>query len=152
MAITNAQARQQLLDAVGEATDQLASALAYLGAAYERLDDHSADQLEEQLFRPVQIAYGRAQRTHSGFASRYDLPTRKFEPASAGAPHQDARHLIDAAVDAAAQADATLAGLQDSMLPVEFGDPELRAGLSGVRELIGDLRGRAREIVRTVGR
>jgi hypothetical protein len=152
MAITNAEARQQLLDAVGAATDDLGSALAYLGAAYERLDEHTADQLEEQLFRPVQSAYGRAQRTYSEFAGRYDLPARKFSQASPGAPSQDARHLIDAAVEAAARADGTLSTLQDSMLPVEFGDPELRAGLQGVRELVGDLRGRARGLVRTIGR
>ncbi|HWF49662.1 MAG TPA: hypothetical protein VG294_03365 [Solirubrobacteraceae bacterium] len=152
MAITNAEARQQLLDALGEAIEDLGSALAYLGAAYERLDEQTADRLEEELFRPVQSAYGRAQRTHSGFAARYDLPTRKFEQASPGAPSQDSRHLIDAAVEAAARADAILSGLQDSMLPVEFGDPELRSGLQNVRELVGDLRGRARELVRTVGR
>jgi hypothetical protein len=152
MAITNAEARQQLLDALGEATDHLGSALAYLGAAYERLDEHTADQLEEQLFRPVQSAYGRAQRTYSEFAGRYDLPGRKFSQASPGAPSQDARHLIDAAVEAVAQADGTLSTLQDSMLPVEFGDPELRSGLQGVRELLGDLRGRARGLVRTIGR
>jgi hypothetical protein len=152
MAITNAEARQQLLDAVGEATDELASALAYLGAAYERLDERAADQLEEELFRPVQIAYGRAQRTYSQFAARYGLPGRKFEQASPGAPSQDARHLIDAAIEAVARADGTLSTLQDSMLPVEFGDPELRAGLQGVRELVTDLRGRARGLVRTLGR
>jgi len=38
------------------------------------------------------------------------------------------------------------------MLPVEFGDAELRADLQAVRELLGDLRPRAREIVRTLGR
>ena len=37
-------------------------------------------------------------------------------------------------------------------MPVEVGDPELRAGLAEVRELVGDLRGRARELVRTLGR
>jgi hypothetical protein len=152
MAITNAEARQQLLDAVAQATDELGAALAYLGAAYERLDDHTADQLEEELFRPVQIAYGRAQRTYSQFAQRYGLPGRKFEQASPGAPSQDAKHLIDAAVEAAARADETLSGLQDSMLPVEFGDPDLRAGLQGVRELVADVRGRARGLTRTIGR
>lgn len=152
MAITNADARQQILDAIGEATDDLAAALAFLGAAYERLDERTADELETGLFRPVQIAYGRAQRTHSEFASRYGLPRRSFETASPGAPSRDARHLIEAATDAAAKADNTLATLQDSMLPVEFGDAELRAGLQGVRELLGDLRVRARELVRTVGR
>jgi hypothetical protein len=152
MAITNAEARQQLLDAVAEATDDLGSALAFLGAAYERLDEHTADRLEAELFRPVQTAYGRAQRTYSEFAARYDLPARRFEPASPGAPSQDAKHLIDAALDAVARADGTLSTLQDSMLPVEFGDPGLRAGLQGVRERMGDLRPRARELVRTLGR
>jgi hypothetical protein len=38
------------------------------------------------------------------------------------------------------------------MLPVEVGDPELRAGLAEVRELLGGLRARARELVRTLGR
>lgn len=152
MAITNAEARQQLLDAAAEATDDLGLALAFLGAAYERLDEHAGDQLEEGLFRPVQAAYGRAQRTHSEFAGRCGLPRRKFEPASPGAPSQDAKHLIDAAMDAVAKADSTLATLQDSMLPVEFGDADLRAGLQEVRELVGDLRRRARGLVRTIGR
>jgi len=83
---------------------------------------------------------------------RYDLPGRKFAPGSPGAPHEDARHLIDAAVEAAAKADATLSALQDSMLPIEFGDPDLRAGLQSVRELLGSLSVRARELVRRIGR
>ena len=152
MATTNAEARQQILDALGAATDELASALALLGEAYERLDERTADELEALLFRPVQSAYGRGQRTHSEFAARYDLPGRKFEPAAQAAPHRDARDLIDAAVEAAGRADRTLATLQDSMLPVEFGDPDLRAGLQGVREQLGELGVRARELVRTVGR
>ncbi len=58
--------------------------VAWLGSAYEQLDDQQADRLEEQLFRPVQRAYGRAKRTHA-----------------------------------------------------QFGDPDLRAGLTEVRQLIG---------------
>jgi hypothetical protein len=38
------------------------------------------------------------------------------------------------------------------MMPVEVGDPELRAGLAEVRELLGAVPGRAREFVRTLGR
>jgi hypothetical protein len=152
MATTNAEARAQVLDAVGEATDALGTALALLGTAYERLDERTADQLEEELFRPVQTAYGRAQRTYSEFADRYGLPRRKFDPAPPGAPSQDARHLIDAAVEAVARADGTLSTLQDSMLPVEFGDADLRAGLQAVRELVGRVRTRARELVRVLGR
>ena len=62
------------------------------------------------------------------------------------------RGLLDSAVEAVAKADSALATLQDSMLPVEVGDAELRAGLEEVRRLLGDLRGRARELVRTLGR
>jgi hypothetical protein len=64
MPYTNAEARQQLLDDLAEATDEIALALASLGAAYEELDEHTADGLERTLFVPVQSAYGRAQRTH----------------------------------------------------------------------------------------
>ena len=42
--------------------------------------------------------------------------------------------------------------LQDSLLPVEVGDTELRAGLSRTRELIAPLPAAAREMVRTLGR
>jgi hypothetical protein len=45
-----------------------------------------------------------------------------------------------------------LGELQDSMLPVEVGDVELRTGLAEVRELLGGVRMRARELVRTLGR
>jgi hypothetical protein len=38
------------------------------------------------------------------------------------------------------------------MLPVEVGDPPLRAGLAQVRVLLGDIRRRTREIIRTLGR
>jgi hypothetical protein len=55
-------------------------------------------------------------------------------------------------VEAAGRADAALVELQDSMLPVEVGDAELRADISATRELIGGLRGSAREVVRTLGR
>jgi hypothetical protein len=152
MSITNADARQQLLDAIAEATDEIGLALGSLGEAYEHLDEQTADRLERELFRPVQLAYGRAQRTHSEFAARHGLPSRRFEPASRVAPSHGVKELLDDAVEAVGRADSTLSTLQDSMLPVEFGDPDLRAGLQGVRELLGDLRPRARELVRTLGR
>jgi acyl-coenzyme A synthetase/AMP-(fatty) acid ligase len=152
MAYVTAEARQELLDSVAEAIDEIGSALAALGAAYEQLDEQTADRMEEELFRPVQVAYGRAQRTHATFAQRYGLPGRTFEPASAGLPSQGVRAFLDAAVDAVEAADDILAELQDSMRPVEVGDAELRAGLAEVRELLGTLRVRAREIVRRLGR
>jgi hypothetical protein len=152
MAYDSGEARQALLEAVGEATDQIALALAALGAAHEQLDDHSADILEEELFRPVQLAYGRVKRTHVGFAERHGLPRRSFEPASAGLPSTGVKGFLDRAVEAVAEADGALAELQDSMMPVEVGDAELRAGLTQVRELIGDLRARVRQFTRTLGR
>jgi hypothetical protein len=152
MAYTSAEARQQLLDTVAGATAQIGLALAFLGEAYERLDEHTADKLERELFLPVQMAYGRAQRTHAEFAARHGLPGRVFEPASPGAPSQGVRGLLDRTVEAVGKADSALAALQDSMLPVEVGDADLRAGLAEVRRLLGDLRGRARELVRTLGR
>jgi hypothetical protein len=152
MTYTTAEARQQVLEVLAVAADELDSALALLGEAYEHLDEHAADVLEAELFRPVQLAYGRAKRTHGEFAARSELPGRAFESAPAVAPGSGAKELIDAAVEAAGRADAALVELQDSMLPVEVGDTELRAGISTVRELVGGMRGRAREVVRTLGR
>lgn len=152
MAYTNADARQQLLHSLADAIEEIALALASLGDAYEQLDEQKADQLERELFRPVQLAYGRAKRTHAEFARRYELPERSFEPATPGAPSHGARGFVDEAVEAAARADGLLATLQDSMLPVEVGDPELRAGLEEVRSLLGGVRSHARELVRTLGR
>ncbi len=152
MPYTTADARQQLLDTVAEAADSLGVALASLTEAYELLDEANADRMERELFRPVQMAYGRAQRTHEEFAGRHGLPSRAFEPAVPGAPSKGAKGFVEAAVQAIAGADHALATLQDSMLPVEVGDPELRAGLEQVREMLGHLSTRAHELVRTLGR
>jgi hypothetical protein len=146
------EARQELLDTVGEAIDSIAESLAALGAAYEQLGTVPADRLEEELFRPVQAAYGRAKRTHSGFAQRQGLPERTFAPADPGLPSTGIRGFVDSAVASAGRADGVLAELQDSMMPVEVGDAELRAGLAEVRELLGGVSGRAREFTRTLGR
>ncbi len=149
---TNAEARADILDALGRAADSLAVALAALGEAFELLDDAGAERLEEGLFRPVQQAYGRAQRVHAAFAERSGLPARAFAPAEVPHASQGAKSLVEHAVEAAGAADQEIADLQDSMLPVEFGDPELRAGLAEVRGLVGDVRVRGREFARTFGR
>jgi hypothetical protein len=146
-----ADARQQLLDELARATDNVGVALLALGEAYERMDEQAGDRLERELFRPVQGAYGRAQRAHNEFARRFGLAPRSFAAPAARLP-TDPRHGIEQAADALRTADETLATLQDSMLPVEVGDPELRADLSHVRELIAPLPGAARDIVRTLGR
>ena len=152
MAYVAAEARQQLNDDLARAVDELGLALAALGAAYEQLDVDSADRLEEQLFRPVQAAYGKARRTHSGFAERHGLQGRTFETASAGLPSQGVKGFLDNAVEAVGKADAAIAEIQDSMMPVEVGDTELRAGLAEVREAMAQVRLNAREFVRTFGR
>jgi hypothetical protein len=149
---TTAEGRTDILDQLARASDALGLALAFLGAAYELLDDRSSDELEQALFRPVQLAYGRAKRTGSEFAKRSGLPDHESAPASAGAPSQSAHTLVDRAVAAAQLADDEIASLQDSMLPVEVGDQELRAGLAEVRSLIGPVPVRARDLLRTLGR
>jgi hypothetical protein len=152
MTYTTAEGRQQILDALAAAADEVAVALALLSEAYEHLDDQTAERLEEQLFRPLQAAYGRAKREHAGFVQRHELEDYAFVTPSPVAPSSGAKGLIEAAVDASAKADGMLGELQDSMLPIEVGDAELRAGLSNVRELLGGARARARELVRVLGR
>jgi hypothetical protein len=146
------EARQGLLETIGEAADALGVALAVLGAAYEQLDEAAGDVLEAELFRPVQLAYARAQRTHAGFAERHALPGRTFTPASAGLASQGVREFLEQAAEAIEDADGILVDLQDSMRPVEVGDPELRAGLAEVRGLIDPLAERARRQVGRFGR
>jgi hypothetical protein len=152
MSYTSAEGREQVLSDLAVAIGQIADAIAALGEAYEHLDERAADVLEEQLFRPVQSAYGRAQRTYGEFAARSGMRARTFSPHSAGPASQTAASLITRAVEAVGDADQTIADLQDSMLPVEVGDPELRAGLSATRETLSSVSLKARDLVRTVGR
>jgi hypothetical protein len=152
MAYTNAEGTRQVLDTLAVAADELAVVLAYLGEAYEQLDESLAGRLEEELFRPTQTAYGRAQRVHAEFAERRGLPAHTFEPATPHVRDHDAKAIIEAAVAAAERADSTLGTLQDSMLPIEVGDPPLRAGLEQVRVPLAAFRERAWEITRRFGR
>jgi hypothetical protein len=152
MAYTTAEARQELLDALAEVIEDIGVGLAALGAAYEQLDEHNADRLEEELFGPVQLAYGRAKSAHAQFAERHGFSSGPFESPQAGIPSTGAKGFIDSAVAAVARADGALSALQDSMLPAEVGDAELRAGLANVRELLGGVRQQARELERTLGR
>jgi hypothetical protein len=152
MATADAEAQQEILDALAAAAEALAEAVAALGVAYEQLDERRADELEERLFRPVQRALGRAKRTRAEFAARHALGHASFTDAALHAPSTGVKGLIDSAVESVRGADAELIALQDSFLPVEFGDAELRAGLSEVRELIGGVPQQAREFVRTFGR
>jgi hypothetical protein len=149
---TTAEARERILHELGSAADQIALALEYLSEAYEQVDVSLADRLEEQLFAPVQAAYARARRTRSEFVARHalvDVDGAAAPPVSR--PHGGAA-LIEAAGEAAGQADQWIAELQDSMLPVEVGDEQLRAGLSETRGLLTALPERAHQLVRTLGR
>jgi len=152
MSFSAADARRQLLEVMGSAADRLSSALGLLGAGYELLDENAADKLEQELFGPVQHAYGRLRRAYTSFASQHELAAREFTTGAPGAPSRGLQGLLEAAVREVGEADRELAELQDSMLPVEVGDPELRAALGEVRTQIAGVPGRARELLRTFGR
>jgi hypothetical protein len=150
--MTDAGARQDMLDTIAAAVDDIAYAIASVGEAYDRLEENTADRLEEALFRPLQTAYGRAQRTHAAFAERHRLPLRQFTPGHAAVASHGAGPAIEDALQAAQRADDTLSELQDSLAPIEYGDPELRAGLSDVRTLLAQVPVNARGFLRTMGR
>jgi hypothetical protein len=152
MPITNAEARTQILDDLAAANDQLALAVACLGEAFELFDVMSAERMEDELYRPIQKAYGRGKRTHAQFAERMGLPGDLFETPSAGRTSQGARSFLERAAEATADADRRLAALQDSMLPIEAGDAELRAGLSEARELLAPVPGAVERFLSTLGR
>src|SRR3712207_2717881 len=121
MAYVASEARRELLHDVAAATDRISVAIAALGDAYELLDEQTGDRLEDELFRPLQTAYGRAKRTYSAFAERHRMPARPFAAPRSGAVSHSPGELVDRAVEAAAEADELLAELQDSMRPVEVG-------------------------------
>jgi hypothetical protein len=145
-------ARREVLDALAGAAERLNAALGRLGAAYELLDERAADQLEDALFGPVQHAYGRLRRTHTEFAARYGLPAREFAPTPQAAPGHGMQGLVEDAVIQTSEADGQLGALQDTMLPVEVGDRELRDGIAETRTLIARVPDQARRLLRTVGR
>lgn len=152
MTYTTAEAQQQLLDTLAQGTQEIGDALSALGEAHELLDEQSAERLEDSLFAPTQRAYALARRTHAEFAARCGLQSAQTQPSGRGAPSHGAKGFLEHAVEATGDADATLAALQDSLLPVEVGDPQLRAGLSSVRELLGRVTPAARAMLRTLGR
>jgi hypothetical protein len=152
MSTSDLAARQQLLDGLAAAADQLGRALAWLGAAYELLDEQQGDRLEEELFRPVQLAYGRAKSAHTGFAGRHGLPGREFTMPEPGLPSTGVRGFVEQAVEAVDRAEHELVALQESSLALEVSDVEFRAGVTQVRQTIDGLDQHARAFVRTFGR
>jgi hypothetical protein len=153
MSYTTSEGREALMDDIGGALEQIAFALACLGEAYELVDVSAADQLDEKLFRPVRSAYARARRGLSGFADRHELAAAApSQPDSSGLHSGDPRVYLQRAIDASSQAEAMIAELQDSMLPVEVGDQELRQDLSEVRALLGPVPAQGQALMRTLGR
>jgi len=152
VAISEREARERILDELAGALDRVAVAVACLGEAYDLLSVMGADRLEAELYRPVQKAYGRGKRTHSQFAQRTGLDGREFEAPPPGRRSQGVKAFVERAVTASADAERRISELQDSMLPIESGDAELRTGLTEVRELLSELPGAAREFLRTLGR
>jgi len=152
MSYTTQEGRERIIGDLSAAADQIELALSYLTDAYELVEEGTADRLEEQLFGPVQAAYGRARRTQTEFSKRYGISDGEAHGSATGSRPHGAKELIEGAVDAIEQADHWIGELQDSLLPVEVGDEELRAGLSETRALIAPLPLRARELVRTIGR
>jgi len=149
---TSAEGRRQIVDALVAAAHDADGALADLSEAYELLDELTAERLERDLFRPLQQAAGLVRRTLEQFALRHDLATPARAAAAASAHGRNPNAWVEAAAAAAARADLRLGALQDTMLPVEVGDPELRSGIERVRVLLGGISPRARELTRTVGR
>ena len=59
---------------------------------------------------------------------------------------------MDRASETIAEADLILSELQDSMMPVEVGDAEVRAGLAETRATLAPLGEAASGFLRTLGR
>ncbi len=151
MAYTTEEGRIQILDDSAAAIEQLSVAVAALGEAYEHLDEDAGDRMETVLFRPLQGGYGQLKRAHSEFAQRVGLPGREFPPAMTPHP-DDPRASLEHAADAIQSADDLIAELQDTLLPVEVGDQELRGSLSGARSVIAPLPEACDNFIRTLGR
>jgi hypothetical protein len=152
MSYSTAEARSQIVSDMVVAADDMSLALACLTEAYEALDEDGGDVLESHLFAPAQAGFGRLKRTLGSFTARYGLPEVAMTTPSAGVQSSDPRVYLTRAVDAIERAEQQIADLQDSMLPVDVGDPELRAGLAETRTLLADVPAQGRRLLRTVGR
>ena len=152
MATTTLEARGRIVDQLDAATVQIDFAVACLGDAYELLDEANAERLESELFRPVQRALGRAKRANAAFAARYGLTVPVRQTPSPGLASQGVKSFVERAVTAASEASRRVAELQDSMLPIEAGDAELRAALAETRALVDELELPARAFLSTLGR
>lgn len=152
MAFTTTEARDRIIGDLEAAEEELGLAVACLGEAFELLATGSADRLEDELFRPIQKSYVRTKRTRTGFAQRVAQDTDEPAQKQPGPASQGAKGFVQQAIAATTQADLILSELQDSMMPVEGGDAELRASLSEIREMLSPMRVSAGAFLRTLGR
>jgi hypothetical protein len=148
-----AQARRALVDELLDAAAEISTAIAYASAAHERLDDTSADRLEAQVFAPLQKALGTLRRAAGGFAARHGDPAASSSaPPPEPHPSQGVAALLEGCGAAARTADEHLGALQDSLVLVELGDADLRAGVSDARRRLGEVPTALRAFTRTLGR
>ena len=152
MSFTTREARDRIIGDLEAAEEELGQAVASLGEAFELLPEASGDRLETELFRPAQKAYARIKRTRTSFAERVSQDTDEPARQVAGHPSQGAKGFLEEAVRAASQADLILSELQDSMMPVEGGDAELRASIAEIRELVAPVGMASRGFLSTLGR
>ena len=152
MGYTQTEGRHQILDGLVVSIDEIGVALSAVTAAYELLDDQSAQRLEERVFGPIQRAYGRAKRTHAEFAARGGITAQRFGAPAPAPGSLKAPELIKQAAQASVAADRALAGVQDEQALVEVGDVELRRGIAEVRESLAGVPRGAAELLRTLGR
>jgi hypothetical protein len=143
--------RQQILDDAGAAVDPLASAIAAIGELYDQLDEQTAERMELIVFKPLQSGYGLLRRTLTAFADRSGLAAPEFGPPQVNTP-SSARTALERVAGWVEEADGLIAELQDSLLPVEVGDQELRAGLSGTRTQVATVPGACADLLRSLGR
>ncbi|MDE3070182.1 MAG: hypothetical protein KGJ43_05590, partial [Acidobacteriota bacterium] len=109
-------------------------------------------ELEAQLFRPLQRAYGRVRRACSEYAARNGIDAADPTPPPQPAPGLGPKVRLETAVETLGEIEGELVMLQDSLMLVELGDPDLRAALAEVRQALAEVTHAARELLRTLGR
>jgi hypothetical protein len=101
----------------------------------------------------LQKALGTLRRAAGGFAARHGDPAAPAGPPPPEPhPSQGVAALLDGCAAAARAADEHLGALQDSLVLIELGDADLRAGVSDARRRLGDVPAALRGFVRTLGR